>query len=136
MGGAGIRSSENMNKCQLAKLGWHLLTCREEVWCQVVREKYGLKEGIPPNFKHKQHESHIWKGVVWGSELLRDGLRWNVRNGRSVYFWSDCWIGDDKLINQRLIGIDREELKVTVGSMWQEHQGWVSSLQHYRHRYS
>lgn len=26
---------------------------------------------------------------MWGAELLRKGLRWDVRNGRRAMFWKD-----------------------------------------------
>lgn len=127
-GGAGIRRAANMNKSLLAKLGWPLLTCGEDTWCQVMREKYGLRQGMPLSFKHKQHESQIWKGVVWASDLLCEGLRWKARNGRSVSFWSDRWVGDVKLMDQSLRNIEREELESTVNCFWQEQQGWKWEL--------
>lgn len=122
-GEAGIRRSEDMDKSLLAKLGWRLLTCGEETWCQVMREKYGLREGMPLHFKQKHHESHIWRGVVRGSELLRDGLRWKVRNGRSVYFRSNRWVGDVKLMDQSQRHLEKEDLELTVSNLWREQQG-------------
>lgn len=85
-GDAGLRRSEDMNKSLLAKFGWGVLTCADQTWCQVIRGKYGIDNGKPLRCKHRQPESHIWKGLLWGAKLLSEGLRWKVRNGKGVLF--------------------------------------------------
>lgn len=47
--------------------------------------------------KGKQNSTHVRKEVVWGAELLRKGLRWEVRSGRCVQFWRDIWLGKESL---------------------------------------
>lgn len=39
-GGLGIRSSLEMNKALLGKIGWRLLHDRESIWARVLRAKY------------------------------------------------------------------------------------------------
>lgn len=116
MGGAGIRRAEDNNKSLLAKLGWRVLTCGEEPWCRVIRQKYGVIERRTPAFKHKQRETQIWRGVVWASDLLRTGLRWRVTNGRHACFWTDRWVKDMVLMDHSTRQVEEEELIRTVGS--------------------
>lgn len=100
-GGGGLQRPEDIIKCMLAKLGWRLLTCDGNTWCQNLRDKYKVNEEGVWQFKHKQQASQIWKGVLWSSELLRTGLRWRITNGKSALFWKDKWAGDETLMNQR-----------------------------------
>lgn len=124
MGGAGLQRAENVNKCLLAKLGWCILSCEGEAWGQLLWEKYGLTENGAWMFKHKQRESQVWMGIVWGSELLSEGLRWRITNGKRVLFWIDKWVGEEKLLDHCLGDIEGKDLYRTVNSYWQERQGW------------
>lgn len=81
-------------------------------------------DGEPVSFKHKQRESHVWKGMVWGSDLLQDGLRWTITNGRSVRFWMDVWVGDEKLLHHCTRQIEEEELERRVQDYWHVDHGW------------
>lgn len=36
--------------------------------------------------------SHLWKALLQGQYLLRGSLRWVIRNGRSINFWTDHWL--------------------------------------------
>ena len=40
MGGLGIRSMQNMNLAFMAKLGWRLLSTKNELWAQILHSKY------------------------------------------------------------------------------------------------
>lgn len=76
MGGVGLRKASTMNKSLLAKLAWRVVTEDDAIWCNVLREKYGLSRGDGFEFTEKQRDSRIWKGVVWGrifSARVRDG---------------------------------------------------------------
>lgn len=74
-GGAGLRWADVMNKAMLAQLGWKLATQAVDAWCKVLSSKYGLSgEGVA-DFKLMQRSSNTWRGIVWSSELLREGLQ-------------------------------------------------------------
>lgn len=53
-GGAIFRRSEDVNRCLLAKFGWHILTGEGEGWCTIIRSKYNLTENGSWLFKSKQ----------------------------------------------------------------------------------
>ncbi|CAL9005798.1 unnamed protein product [Prunus brigantina] len=36
--------------------------------------------------------SMIWKSILWGHEVIEDGLIWMVGNGASIHVFQDRWI--------------------------------------------
>lgn len=108
----------------LAKLGWRILISGDEPWCQVLREKYEVIEGRSLPFKHRRRETQIWKGVIWASTWLREGIRWKVINGRKACFWTDKWLEEMRLKEHSLREVEGEELERIVGEYWLEGQGW------------
>lgn len=64
---------KEMNKALLGKLAWSGLTKDGEFWCDVLSAKYERWGGGRLGFIDKQRDSRIWKGIVWGAELLRLG---------------------------------------------------------------
>lgn len=69
-----------MNMALLAKLGWRLLQKPNSIWSRIMRAKYGGNVEDVTIFEAKQNASHIWKGMVWSSKLIKRGLRWLARN--------------------------------------------------------
>lgn len=55
---------------------------------------------------------------MWGAELLRKGLRWEVENSRRVLFWKDAWLDQTHLL-ERLQGyVEEDDLKLKVVHYW------------------
>lgn len=88
-GGAGLKMIKIPNMAMLAKLGWRVLTEKEDVWCKFLRSKYGIQEEANMQLRVKQRASHIWKGIIWTIGLLPYGLRWRVGNRRRIRFWTN-----------------------------------------------
>lgn len=74
-----------------------------------MRSKYAIKDDDGIHFK-KYTSSQIWKGVLWGAELLSRGLKWGVRNGRCVAFWTDSWLEQQPLCELSLSPISEEDM--------------------------
>lgn len=41
-GGVGLKMAKVMNKVLLAKLAWRMLIQGDDIWCKVMKAKYGM----------------------------------------------------------------------------------------------
>lgn len=113
-----------MNQALPAKLAWRLITQGSETWAKVVRAKYGLTEKGPLYFQSKQRSSMVWKGAVWGSKLLCNGLKWLAKNGNKIRFWLDRSVEDSPLVNGCTNQIQEDKIHMRVEEFWEGPSGW------------
>ncbi|CAL1411451.1 unnamed protein product [Linum trigynum] len=76
-GGLGLRSARELNAGYHMKLAWTMLTKPEELWVQVLKEKY-LKAGPSSVQVRRQSDgSSLWRGLprIWG--LTLSGICWS-----------------------------------------------------------
>lgn len=76
----------------------------------MIRVKYRIDDEGPVNFKQRQIESFIWKRLVWSSNLLHAGLRWQVENDKRNKFWICKWLDDSTLIQRSVQQVGDDEL--------------------------
>uniref|UniRef100_A0A803Q1F8 Reverse transcriptase domain-containing protein n=1 Tax=Cannabis sativa TaxID=3483 RepID=A0A803Q1F8_CANSA len=90
-GGMGFRALEDFNQALLEKQGWKIVTNPDCLLARVMKALY-----FPNNnfFEAKvgHFGSNIWRGLLWGRDLLLKGYRWVVGNGKSVRINEDPWI--------------------------------------------
>ncbi|KAL0813181.1 hypothetical protein Bca101_069624 [Brassica carinata] len=91
MGGLGFRDIECFNQALLAKIAWRLLKDPESLLAQTLRGKYLLSSSIL-DCQCPNSASHGWRGIVWGRDLLLNGVEWKVGNGESISVWTDPWL--------------------------------------------
>lgn len=61
---------------------------------------------------------------MWGAELLKQGIRWRVKNSRRVFFWQDIWLGSRPL-SESLSGELEESLKAKkMSDYWVQGSDW------------
>lgn len=60
-GGIGLKRASEMNKALLAKLGWRLLTNRNEIWSMILAEKYDVHFEEAVEFTKKQRSLRYGK---------------------------------------------------------------------------
>lgn len=123
--GVRLKRAADMNRALLAKLAWRLLNDEDAVWCQMVRAKYGVSFDAPLTLSYKVRASIIWRGIEWCSELLQQGLRWEVRDGERTRFWSDRWFVDYPLHTDCALQLMAEDLQLSVAAYWGAGQGWL-----------
>lgn len=113
-GGASIKSAREMNWALLVKLSWRIMNGVGEIWSEVMRAKYGVKEDDGAHFRERERVSQIWRGAVWRAELSRKGFVWDVRNEERTRFWKDIWLGSKPLIEEgvNVVRLEQEDLKV------------------------
>lgn len=83
-----------------------------------------MKDDDGAYFRGRQQASQVWKGAVWGAELLRKGIIWDVRNGERVRFWKDVWLGSRPLIEEGVGIVDQDQEDCKVGHYWHLRVGW------------
>lgn len=66
-----------------------------------MKSTYGVNREDGAHFQVKQRVSQIWKAATWGADLLRNGLRWEARNGERIFFWKDVWLAS-KLLQEEV----------------------------------
>ena len=87
-GGLYIIPTREANTAQLAKAGWQLCDNSEKLWTNVFKAKY-LKNVDMMHCENKATDSVVWKGILRRFYEVKEGFKWNVKNGRSISFWYD-----------------------------------------------
>jgi hypothetical protein len=105
-GGLGFRDYECFNQDFLAKQGWRLLTDPNSLCARVLKAKY-FKDGDFLSASCPKRASYTWKGMIYGSKLLRERLVWRIGNGESISIADDNWIPRSGV--QRPLGHFQEE---------------------------
>ncbi|GLJ09523.1 hypothetical protein SUGI_0111090 [Cryptomeria japonica] len=98
MGGLGIRKINVLNKALIAKIGWTLAK-GEADWCSIIRAKYLDREQFYYNLSvvDLPQRSELWNNILKSKLVVREGLKWQLGNGRKVRFWEDVWAEDRPL---------------------------------------
>lgn len=123
-GGLGLRSMEHMNSAFLSKLGWRLITEDKGLWRDALAAKYMRSKLNIEAIKTKKGVSHIWIGISKVAPIIKEGLRMDVKNGRSTLFWRDAWLEASPLQYSLLRQIDEKELQAKVVDFWDDTSGW------------
>lgn len=75
----------------LAKQAWRLLQNRDSLFYKVFHSKFFHNCSIW-EAADTQSSSYAWKSILRGREVLREGMRWRVGTGTSIWVWSDPWL--------------------------------------------
>lgn len=126
VGGLGFRSMKNWNSISLAKLAWRFLTEPGSLWVQLIKAKY-FTQGRGENDDSRVTDSHIWRSLLHGRDVLQPGLVWRIGDGNSVNFWSDKWLFDYPLIEAAQAVVPEAELGKMVRDYWGV-DGWDIDL--------
>ncbi|KAA3460126.1 reverse transcriptase [Gossypium australe] len=90
-GGLGFRYLHDHNTSFLMKIGFNLVTRKDDLWVRVLRSKYGWKSQLPESI-HRSQCSHLWRSLSKAWPLLSENLLWFVGNGETIRGWKDNWI--------------------------------------------
>lgn len=79
------------NQVMLAKQGWCLLRYLDSLIARILKARYFptwdfLTIGLGSS------PSYAWRSILFGCQLLMQGIRWRVGNGRSIRAFHDPWI--------------------------------------------
>ncbi|EOX99578.1 Uncharacterized protein TCM_008287 [Theobroma cacao] len=96
-GGLDIKGLEDVFEAFSMKLWWKFQTCNN-IWSKFMRAKYCYGR-IPGYTQPKRHDSQMWKRMLACYLVTEQHMRWKIGKGE-LFFWYDCWMGDEPLINR------------------------------------
>jgi hypothetical protein len=91
MGGLGFRKMELFNLALLAKQGWRLIQEPLSLSAQILKAVYYPND----DFLSAQlgtRPSRIWRSILDGREVLKQGLIRRIGDGQSTHIWNDNWL--------------------------------------------
>jgi hypothetical protein len=91
LGGMGFRDLGLFNQAMLAKTAWHILTVPDSLCARVLKGRYYPDTDFWHASKPRS-ASHTWHSLLHGRDLLYQGVRWGISNGRIVKITCDNWI--------------------------------------------
>lgn len=91
IGGLGFRDFSSFNHALLAKQGWRLLHNPESLMAKILKAKYFSHSGFM-EAKLDSKPSFVWRSIIWGRELLQEGLRWRIGQGTKISACSKIWL--------------------------------------------
>ena len=90
-GGMGFRDLKSFNLAMLAKQGWRLQTNASSLFTRVYKAKY-FPNGDFVNAVEGKKASFAWRSIMAAQQLVEQGMRWQVGDGRSIRIWQDKWL--------------------------------------------
>ena len=75
----------------LARQCWRLIQAPESLCAQVLRAKYFL-EGDLLAAQPRNGMSYVWRSMLKGLAVLKEGIIWRIGDGSRVHIWSDPWL--------------------------------------------
>lgn len=92
-GGLGFKLLHQFNLALLAKQGWRILTTPDALVTKVMRARYFPRTGFL-QATTRNNPSYVWRSILAGQSVLKDGLGRRVKNGRSSDIWRNPWLHD------------------------------------------
>uniref|UniRef100_A0A7N2MQW9 Reverse transcriptase zinc-binding domain-containing protein n=1 Tax=Quercus lobata TaxID=97700 RepID=A0A7N2MQW9_QUELO len=68
--------------------------------------------------------SHSWKALIQGRNLIQSGLRWVVRTGHHINFWTDHWLPPGPIRGLVHGPLLQNEYNYSVARLINENQQW------------
>jgi hypothetical protein len=98
-GGLGFRDIELFNLALLARQAWRVLQNPDALSSQILKAVYypdsEFLEAVVGT-----HASKIWRALVEGKDILKQGLIRRIGNGETMNAWNDNWIPRDYALQQ------------------------------------
>lgn len=57
----------------------------------MVVVKYGIADGWDPSIQRGPYGHSPWRGIMQFLPLFREGVAFEVGDGRLIKFWEDSW---------------------------------------------
>jgi len=90
-GGPGFKDLRLFNQAMLARQVWCLIHSPDSLCARIVKAKY-FPRGNLVDTAFCSKASATWQSIMYGLELLKQGIIWRVGNGTQIRIWRDPWI--------------------------------------------
>ncbi|KAL5548776.1 hypothetical protein UlMin_004007 [Ulmus minor] len=120
-GGMGFRDLRMFNRAILAKQAWRIHTHPTSLVARVLQGFYFHKSTFL-QVKVNSSSSFVWRSILWGRELYKQGLRRKIGSGQDTYIYHDCWLPRDgvfKISSPRVLGnFDKVSSLISASGSW------------------
>ncbi|XP_030478315.1 uncharacterized protein LOC115695389 [Cannabis sativa] len=89
--GLGFRSLTHFNQTMLAKQAWRILKCPDSLLSLVLKARYFPHTSIL-DAGPGHSPSYTWRSILWGRDLMKQGLIWKIGNGTTIRTIEDHWL--------------------------------------------
>ncbi|XP_074377255.1 putative mitochondrial protein AtMg00310 [Apium graveolens] len=90
-GGMGFRNFRDFNNAMLANQLWRLATNPQSLVSRVYKARYFDKTDVL-RAEQGHNPSFIWRSLMEAQQVLRQGMRWRVGNGKSIQILDQPWL--------------------------------------------
>lgn len=87
----GFKYLKAFNLALLAKQGWQIQIYLNSLVHKVFKAKHFLETSFMEAQMGKM-SSYIWRSILSAREVIKEGSKWVIDNGRKVHIWNDKWI--------------------------------------------
>ncbi|XP_060959161.1 uncharacterized protein LOC115699843 [Cannabis sativa] len=91
VGGLGFRSLIHFNQAMLAKQAWRVFKCPDSLLSLVLKARYFPNSSIL-DAGPGHSPSYTWRSILWGRDLMKQGLIWKVGDGSTIRTIEDHWL--------------------------------------------
>ena len=94
-GGMGFKDLRLFNQAMLARQAWRPIQYSESLCARLLKAKYDPR-GCLIDTAFCSNASAPWQAILYGLDLLKQGIIWRVGNGSQIRVWRDPWIPRDQ----------------------------------------
>ena len=92
----GFKNLALFNDALLARQAWRLFQNKNSLFHRVFKSKIfphcSFMEAVDSPIA-----SYAWQSILKGREVLKEGMRWRVGDGTSIWIWTDPWLPSEFL---------------------------------------
>eukprot|EP00253_Pinus_taeda_P003053 PITA_03053 len=126
-GGIGLRDPEHSNTIMGAKIWWQWVSNPDKPWAKLWTAKYANNrpQEYVVRFTPTDKGSVMWNVAKHHYQLIQGHGFWEVRNGKTVRFWTDAWNQMPKLHSILILDlapIRQEQQQEKVLQYWQQEE--------------
>jgi len=121
-GGLGLHATKERNTTLAAKLCWRMKEESDELRSRVLKFKYNRR-----SVSSKAPKSRLWKAILHGAAICKQGSKWSIGNNNQLSFWEDkrLNLGTIRECIEGLLQKGEAELWVCdihISGMWELHK--------------